>query len=176
MELIAFECHLNENCDYFEFQVEYFIEIVYFEELYTYMYTTAKKNYTRDETDLLSGLQNILKERAMIIRVSFVYFSGPTRLQKVKEFQFLLLLSYSNRNCYWLMFKLKKKKKIFPLKNFHYIKILFNSNDKYFNWQKVYILRVQYYFQLHVASTNHTCIYNFYNIDKFAHFHQKTAR
>lgn len=94
MELIAFECNLNENCDYFEFQVEYFIEIVYFEELYTYMYTTAKiKNYTRDETDLLSGLQNILKERALIIRVSFVYFSGPTRLQKVKEFQFLLLLS-----------------------------------------------------------------------------------
>lgn len=43
MELIAFECNLNENCDYFEFQVEYFIEIVYFEELYTYMYTTAKK-------------------------------------------------------------------------------------------------------------------------------------
>lgn len=42
MELIAFECNLNENCDYFEFQVEYFIEIVYFEELYTYMYTTAK--------------------------------------------------------------------------------------------------------------------------------------
>lgn len=43
MELIAFECNLNENRDYFEFQVEYFIEIVYFEELYTYMYTTAKK-------------------------------------------------------------------------------------------------------------------------------------
>lgn len=55
MELIAFECNLNENCDYFEFQVEYFIEIVYFEELYTSCTQLQKKNYTRDETDLLSG-------------------------------------------------------------------------------------------------------------------------
>lgn len=68
------------------------------------------------------------------------------------------------------MFKLKKKRRFSHPKHFHYIKILFNSNERYFNWQKVYILRVQYYFQLHVASTNHTCIYNFYNIDKFAHF------
>lgn len=66
MELIAFECNLNENCDYFEFQVEYFIEIVYFEELYTYMYTTAKKNYTRDETDLI-----------FVVRVA-KYFEGAS--------------------------------------------------------------------------------------------------
>lgn len=98
-------------------------------------------NYTRDDTDLMLGLQNILKERAMIIEVffSFVFhFGRATRLPE--SYKILILITNY----------LEQQKLIL-------LSVHINNRppapQKRSLLHKFYYLRVQYYFQ--IASMNH---------------------
>lgn len=100
-------------------------------------------NYTRDDTDLMLGLQNILKKRAMIIEVffSFVFhFGRATRLPESYKILILITDYLEQQKLILLSVQINNRPTPTPQKRRSLL-------------HKFYYLRVQYYFQ--IDSMNH---------------------